>query len=91
MITQQPPDMTGAYSTGEFDDKDAAAIHDGSMVAVSITLEKRHGTGDWAIKAQKTNFTAPADVVGSKLGVENVNKLWADLTLAAIIEQEGHR
>ncbi|NUR01550.1 MAG: hypothetical protein HOY79_34980 [Streptomyces sp.] len=27
----------------------------------------------------------------SRLGVENVNKQWAELTLAAIIEQEGHR
>ncbi|MFJ5739992.1 hypothetical protein [Streptomyces microflavus] len=27
----------------------------------------------------------------SKLGVENVTKQWADLTLAAIVEQEGHR
>lgn len=27
----------------------------------------------------------------SRLGVENVKKLWAELTLAAIIEQEGHR
>ncbi|WP_328689872.1 hypothetical protein OHA74_12290 [Streptomyces phaeochromogenes] len=27
----------------------------------------------------------------SKLGVENVKKQWAELTLAAIIEQEGHR
>ncbi|MDW6058140.1 hypothetical protein SAZ11_08560 [Streptomyces sp. FXJ1.4098] len=27
----------------------------------------------------------------SKLGVENVKKQWAELTLSAIIEQEGHR
>ncbi|WP_327357755.1 hypothetical protein [Streptomyces sp. NBC_01304] len=29
--------------------------------------------------------------LNSRLGAENVKKQWAELTLAAIIEQEGHR
>ncbi|KOT47118.1 MULTISPECIES: hypothetical protein [Streptomyces] len=28
VIAEQLPDMTGAYSADEFDDKDAAAIHE---------------------------------------------------------------
>ncbi|MEU3046749.1 hypothetical protein ABZ705_09480 [Streptomyces sp. NPDC006984] len=69
-------ESTGACEYAEFDGR-RFSLSDGSRIG-SMTIRE--------------NVPNPREgYPKSKLGVENVKKQWAELTLAAIIEQEGHR